>query len=293
MASRVGPVIDSNVHLWEQSRNPVFWLTDRTMVRDMLGDYDALPDTYTLADYVGATSAFDVRGAVWSDAGAADPIAAAEWVRAHNTDGLVIGLVALADPADPAFAEVVEALQTNPLVTSVRLRLVPALQTAARAASTDAPLLDALERLADGGLVATIEAAANQVNSVAALARRVPRLRIVLDHFGWPDDLSDAGRAAHLAALRQLADAPNIATRIDAIGTIFGAWDVETLRPWLHGVVDAFGSARCMLGSDLPIETLRSTFSRLYDAYDTIFDSYTDDDRRLLFGGTAQRVYGR
>jgi predicted TIM-barrel fold metal-dependent hydrolase len=98
VARRVGPVIDSNVHLWDQSRNPVFWLVDRTMVRDMIGDYDSLPDTYALPDYDEATSAFDVRGVVWSDAGAADPVAAAEWVTAQNTAGRVIGLIALGDP---------------------------------------------------------------------------------------------------------------------------------------------------------------------------------------------------
>ena len=73
------------------------------MLRDMLGDYDALPGIYTLADYDDATSPFDVRGVVWSDAGAADPVAAAERVTAANNDGPVIGLVALGDPADPGF----------------------------------------------------------------------------------------------------------------------------------------------------------------------------------------------
>jgi predicted TIM-barrel fold metal-dependent hydrolase len=84
-----------------------------------------------------------------------------------------------------------------------------------------------------------------------------------------------------------------VATRIDAIGTIFRAWDTDTLHPWLQGVVEAFGAERCMLGSDLPIETLRSSFGDLYTAYDTIFDSYSETDRRLLFGDTAQRLYGR
>jgi predicted TIM-barrel fold metal-dependent hydrolase len=47
-----------------------------------------------------------------------------------------------------------------------------------------------------------------------------------------------------------------------------------------------------MLGSDLPIETLRSSCGDLYAAYDAIFDSYSEDDRRLLFGDTARRLYG-
>ena len=294
VARRVGPVIDSNVHLWDQGRNPVFWLEDRTMLRGMLGSYDSLPDTYALADYEDATSVFDVRGVVWSDAGAGDPVAAAEWVTAQNTAGRVIGLVALGDPTNTGFERLVLALRANPLVTSVRVRLVPALQPGAAAAPADADgrLTDGLGLLADQGLVATVEAGPSEIGRVAELARRFPRLSVVLDHFGWPEDLSDAGRRAHLALLHRVADEPNVATRIDAIGTIFRAWDADTLRPWLRGVVAAFGAERCMLGSDLPIETLRSSFGDLYAAYDAIFDSYPEDERRLLFGDVARRLYG-
>jgi predicted TIM-barrel fold metal-dependent hydrolase len=294
VASRIGPVIDSNVHLWEQERDPVFWLEDRTMLRDMLGDYDSLPDTYTLAAYNDATAPFDVRGVIWSDAGAADPVAAAEWVTAQNTDGQVIGLVALGDPTDPGFERLVSALRADTLVTSVRIRLVPGFQpgTSATTADTGGLLTDGLGLLAEQGLIATIETGASQLGQVADLARRFPHLSVVLDHFGWPEDLSESGLRAHLALLRRVADEPNVATRIDAIGTIFRDWDTDTLRPWLRGVVEAFGPARCMLGSDLPIETLRSSFTDLYTAYDTIFDSFSDDDRQLLFGNTAQRIYG-
>jgi predicted TIM-barrel fold metal-dependent hydrolase len=64
------------------------------------------------------------------------------------------------------------------------------------------------------------------------------------------------------------------------------------VRPWLRDVVAAFEPERCMLGSDLPIETLRSSFTDLYTAYDAIFDAFSDDDRRALFADTARRVYG-
>ena len=56
-------------------------------------------------------------------------MAAAEWVAAQNTAGRVIGLVALGDPTDPGFEQLVTALRANALVTSVRVRLVPAFQT--------------------------------------------------------------------------------------------------------------------------------------------------------------------
>ena len=82
-------------------------------------------------------------------------------------------------------------------MTSVRVRLVPAFQPGASAAAADAGgrLADALGLLADQELVATIETGPSEIARVADLARRFPRLQVVLDHFGWPDDLSDPGAA--------------------------------------------------------------------------------------------------
>jgi predicted TIM-barrel fold metal-dependent hydrolase len=47
-----------------------------------------------------------------------------------------------------------------------------------------------------------------------------------------------------------------------------------------------------MLGSDLPIERLRSSFETLYRAYDEIFAEHTPRDRELLLHATAERWYG-
>src|SRR5215831_12727427 len=102
MVGGVAALVDCNVHLWDQTVNPVFWLSDRTLVRDMLGNYDSLPDTYTLDDYRREVAGQDVRGIVWSDAGADDPIAAAAWVQGQCEELNVPGaLVTLGDPADP------------------------------------------------------------------------------------------------------------------------------------------------------------------------------------------------
>jgi predicted TIM-barrel fold metal-dependent hydrolase len=94
-------LVDCNVHLWDHSSNAIFWLTDRTLVRDMLGNYDSLPDIYTLADYQREVAGRDVCGIVWSDAGADDPIAAAAWVRRQCDEMKMPGaLVTLGGPAD-------------------------------------------------------------------------------------------------------------------------------------------------------------------------------------------------
>jgi predicted TIM-barrel fold metal-dependent hydrolase len=291
----IGPIVDGNVHLWDQRDNPVFWLSDRTLVRDMLGDYDSLPDRHTLSDYRRATAGYDVRGVIWSDAGAADPVAAADWVgRLHGTPP-VIAMVSLGDPAAPAFAGLVERCRQRPLIRSIRMRLVAGLS--GRAADRDVLdnqlVRDNLTLLGRSGLVATVEAASSQLGIVTRLAAEFPALRIVIDHFGWPEAGPDgADRARHMHRLAGLAAAGNVATRIDAIGTIFGDWTVPELRPWLLDVAGIFGPQRCMLGSDLPIENLRSGFGPLYDAYDAIFSGFSDDERAWLFHRTAERWYG-
>jgi predicted TIM-barrel fold metal-dependent hydrolase len=288
----MGTMVDANVHLWDQATNPVFWLSDRTMLVDMLGDYRSLPDRYTVEDYVAAIAPFDISRVIWSDPGTADPVAAIEWVRQQDPQGLVAGIVTLGDPLAPGFVDFVERMAGDERVTSVRMRLVPAFQDDAPSdgrAASDVPLVDGLRRLARAGLVATVETSADQLDRIATVATALPDLRVVVDHFGWPDDLGPEGLERHLERLRPLAAQANVATRLDALGTIFGAWNLETVRPWLEAVVGLFGCDRCMVGSDMPIETLRSSFADLCHAYDEIFRSRSPQERRQVFHDTALR----
>jgi predicted TIM-barrel fold metal-dependent hydrolase len=233
--STLGPIVDCNVHLWDQRDNPVFWLTDRTLVRDLIGDYDSLPDVYTLVDYARETAGFPVRGIVWSDAGAADAVAAAEWVqRQHEERGLVTGIVSLGDPAADGFGDLLDRLRRIPLVRSIRVRLAGGLVQGAQDDSTlleQPAVVDHFELMARHGLVATIEATSDQLGVVTRLTREMPHLNVVLDHFGWPTDLSDAGRRIHLDRLGELAARPNVATRLDAIAHDLRRMDRRTGAP--------------------------------------------------------------
>ncbi len=80
---------------------------------------------------------------------------------------------------------------------------------------------------------------------------------------------------------------------IAAIGTIFGVWALSQIRTWLPEVTGIFSPQRCMLGSDLPIENLRSGSGPLYVAYDTIFSGFSDDERAMLFHRTTERWYAQ
>ena len=209
----IGPIVDCNVHSWDHGGNPVFWLSDRTLVRDMLGDYDSLPDRYTLSDYRRETSGYDVRGVIWSDAGAADPLAAADWV-SRPQDGAppVLAMVTLGDPASAGFAGLIGRCQQRPVIRSIRMRLVPELSARAAGGNLldDHLVQDNLSLLASSGLVATVEATSSQLSVVTRMAAQFPALRIVIDHFGWPQAGPGGGDlAGHLRDLAPLAAARN------------------------------------------------------------------------------------
>jgi predicted TIM-barrel fold metal-dependent hydrolase len=202
-------------------------------------------------------------------------------------------LVTLGDPADHGFPELVERFRALPLARSVRVRLVPALAqgSANRTLLDDEGAMANLELLAKHGLVATLESMGDQLDVVADLARALPALRIVVDHFGWPENPNEEALEAHRERLSAIAAASNTATRIDAIGTLFGDWTTDRVRPCLRAATDTFGPDRCMLGSDMPIERLRSGFGRLYDAYRDIFSDLTEGACEALFSTTAKRWY--
>jgi predicted TIM-barrel fold metal-dependent hydrolase len=203
-------------------------------------------------------------------------------------------MVTLGDPMSESFADFVARCRERPLIRGIRIRLVPELsgQARGRDALDDRLLAESLELLARSGLVATVEATSRQLGTVTRLAADFPALKIVIDHFGWPEVGRRGGDlASHMHRLASLAELPNVATRIDAIGTIFGAWSVAQIRPWLMDVTTVFGPQRCMLGSDLPVESLRSDFGVLYAAYDEIFAGFSDDDRTWLFHRAAEHWY--
>jgi L-fuconolactonase len=134
-----------------------------------------------------------------------------------------------------------------------------------------------------------------QVEAVVALARRVPELRIVVDHLARPPletgDLD--GWAARLAAL---AGCPNVALKV-SIGidllTSWPGWEPAALVPAVAHAVAAFGPDRLMLASNWPVVTLRADYVTALRDLDAAVVAAGVDSEGLaqVRRGTAARWY--
>jgi predicted TIM-barrel fold metal-dependent hydrolase len=149
-----------------------------------------------------------------------------------------------------------------------------------------------------------------QLDMVAALARAVPELSIVVNHLGGPlgigryADRRNEVLADLRASLAALAEHENITLKVGGIGmTRFGArwhdadepptsdlllaeWD-ETLR----FAIDTFSPARCMFESNFPVDGETTSYVVLWNVFKKVSQRYSADERADLFAGTARRVY--
>jgi len=86
----------------------------------------------------------------------------------------------------------------------------------------------------------------------AHVARKYPRLKIIVDHLGVPRASLGEMAFKHLPELLRLADLPNIHVKAAGVGDYaLDPFPFSSLDAPLQAIFSAFGSERVMWGSDL------------------------------------------
>lgn len=103
--------------------------------------------------------------------------------------------------------------------------------------------------------------------------------------------------------MAKIAACENVAVKLGGLGSyLFGspvfrahpsASSVELAqewRPYVETAVELFGADRCMFESNRPTDDVGS-FGTLCNAYKHLTAGCSDDERQLIFAGTARRIY--
>ena len=150
-----------------------------------------------------------------------------------------------------------------------------------------------------------------QLPELAALARAVPELTIVLNHLGGPLRVGPYGRAREQAradwqaSMRLVAACSNVVLKVGGIGmdmyyaTGWTSGDAppgseEVAEHWGDDVrfcIDTFGPDRCMFESNFPVDRQTLTYPVLWNALQIMAAGYSDSEQDELFSGTATRGY--
>ncbi|CAG4917573.1 amidohydrolase family protein [Paraburkholderia saeva] len=138
------------------------------------------------------------------------------------------------------------------------------------------------------GLPMCIQTGPIGLPQVTALAKRFPKVVIILDHLGRPD-VSDGAPYANAQSLFDLAPFENIYLKLTPriFGDVTkGKASAETFFP---RVVDAFGAKRLAWGSNYP--TSPGTLSEILATAQAGLAYLEEEDREWVFGRTAQKLY--
>ncbi len=299
-------ICDPHHHLWDLPKS-------RYLVDDLLADLTTVPDV---------TSTVFVECSAWyreSGPQHLRSVGETEWVAAHGGP-VVRGIVGATDLRLGPLTD--EALHAHIAAAKGRFRGIRQRATwdASPLVRPDDPdpgeglLRDprfraGFEVLHDLGLTFDAWVYFPQLPDVTDLARAFPEATIILNHLGGPIMLgpyTDPGEV--LERWRELmvdvASCPNVVVKVGGIGMpIYGMeWHKRATPPsadeiadaWrepVHWCIDTFGTDRCMLESNFPVDRFSMDYATLWNSFDLLTSDFTSTQRDALFRGTAVRVY--
>lgn len=119
-----------------------------------------------------------------------------------------------------------------------------------------------------------------------------PELRVVIDHGAKPriarGELPDWSRA-----MRELAAGSDAVCKLSGLVTEAGpSWTIGNLKPYVDVLLETFGPARLMWGSDWPVLNLTSSYAAWREASIDLLSDLSPEDKAMVFGGVAARTYG-
>jgi len=276
------PIVDSHVHLWDPVKYRIPWL-------------DKVPPINKLADlamYDEATAGLEIEALIYLQVEVAEVYSLLEARDiAALPDPRVQGIVAWAplEYGEQARYYLEELVKLGPKIKGVR-----------RIAQDDPdqmyyakPNMVAGHRvLAEFGLSSDLTCTAAQLPGAIELVRQVPECNFILDHHGNPK-VKDHAWEPWAGGISELASLPNVVVKIS--GVVSGAdhdhWTLDDIKPYVRHCLDAFGEDRVIFGSDWPVVTLASLYSRWVASLDEITADFSDSAKRKLWNANAKRFY--
>ena len=270
--------LDAHHHLWRYSDAEYGWIDDsmRVLRRDFL-----LQDLEieAAAQHIDGTIAVQARQTVEET----------EWLlELARASGLVCGVVGWADIAGEQFPQQLEHWANEPRLLGLR----HVVQAEPVGFLDGASFNRGIAALQGTGLVYDLLIFERQLAETTRFADRHPNQVFVLDHIAKPR-IAAAVWEPWRTQLAELARRQNVCCKISGMVTEadWNNWSLETLAPYLDVVVEAFGPARLMAGSDWPVCLVASGYSSWWETLRTYFAEFSDTEQASIFGDCAARVY--
>jgi len=272
--------VDAHQHFWRVARGDYGWLTQEAhpfICRDF-GPDDLRP-------LLGAA---EVERTVLVQA--APTRAETEFLLSLATaTPFVAGVVSWADFEAAHAADTVGALARDPALIGLRPMLQDLADDAWILRPALGPALDAMQAV---GLRLDALVTPRHLPHLAKFLARRPDLKVVIDHGAKPD-IGAGGSPGWAEAMRAIGRDSGAFCKLSGLVTEAGeGWTAEQLKPFVEVLIEAFGPARLMWGSDWPVVEEAGGYTAWRAAAEALTAQLSPADRALIFGDAAAAFYG-
>jgi L-fuconolactonase len=279
------PIIDCHVHLWDISHTEgVSWINK---------DIKVLYRNILPAEHEPIAGVNSVKGVVIVQAGKS--LSDNQWnldITAHNKNLYrgVIGNLSL-NIGTPEFKPLFEKLCEDTRYVGYRLSdLYPGQEKLSDKFYQD------LQLTADKGrVVEFLVGGAYSLDDVAEVAKRMPNLRIIMDHFGGVQLNGPPLDLEWVKKLRAVAQYKNVFCKVSALyGRVKiqpAPLDIAYYTPVIDLVFDCFGEDRLIYGSDWPVTETTGDYASVVKLTKAYFDRKGRGVSEKLFHKNAAAFY--
>ena len=286
-------IVDAHHHVWRVKDMP--WLSG-PMVPRIFGPYEPIKRDYLIDEYIADASSAGITQSVYVQANwpLDQVLAEVRWLaEVHEESGWPTAVIGCADLFDPDAVEVMKKQAEYPVMRGTRLQLHWHENPEFRFASAPDRMKDRVFRrnvaaLEDLGWLFELQVFPGQMADAAELVRAVPDVMFVLVHAGMLTGRDEATVKLWRDGMARLAQLPNVVVKLTGQGTFTRRLDPDFIQFVAAETLGWFGAARCMFGTNFPVEKLWTELPPLVDAWLAAVPETVHD---AVFAGTARRVY--
>jgi len=281
--------VDTHFHLHDMKHASLRygWL-EPDAVHGFLPDTDPLKSQhYFIKDYIAEIRFANVPKAIHVQAAVntPDPVVETEWLQAFaDQTGYPHGIVAECHLARPDAAAVLDRHLKFPNVRGIR-------NFGDGDYLMDPAWRKGFAELAPRGLVSCIDTRVERADKILDLARTFPETAICIDHCAIPMGRDAASFTAWRKAMDVMAKADNVVMKVSGLGMCDPLWTVASIRPYVLGSVEAFGTERIVMGTNWPVDRMFSSYPDVINAYAEILSGLPQGDQVKLFSANAERIF--
>ncbi|MEH7179277.1 amidohydrolase family protein [Neobacillus vireti] len=270
--------MDSHQHFWKLERGDYDWLTK---------DMGILFQDYLPEDLKPSLEKYSVSGTVLVQA--APTYEETNYLLSlYGKYDWIYGVVGWLDLSSPAFGEQLDVYMQQQGFVGLR----PMLQDIEKDDwILQEQVIDNLRHLISKDVPLDLLITERHITYIEALLKRLPDLRVVIDHIAKPE-ISKDGFEKWKEDMTKLAKFPAVYCKLSGFMTLADSWEADDFKPYIHYVVQAFGSSRVMFGSDWPVSLLGGSYQKAIQiVIDNLPSKLSDTEREQIFLTNAKSFY--